>query len=292
MKNKPVPISVTDLQFDYRRNRIYESFSLELSKPAIYGLFGRNGSGKSTLLKILSGLLYPTAGSVEVLGFNPSLRRPDFLQQVYIVPEEFHLPSITMMALLKTHAPFYPAFSIPDFNRYVDIFDLPSNRSFSNMSLGQKKKAVIAFALATNTPILLMDEPTNGLDIVGRSQFKSIIGLPEHAGRTVIISTHQAHDLESLMGHVLFVDNGRIALSASMDALQGALEVGLTDDREIALDSIYYEAFGQQWSYLKRNDGNTNGVVHLELLYKALSNNQNGVLEILSNYQVSQGVRI
>lgn len=282
-------ISISQLRFGYGRNRIYDDFSLDLSNPGVIGLFGRNGSGKSTLLKILAGLLYPHAGTVQVLGFTPSQRLPEFLQQVYMVPEEFHLPNISLAALLKTQAPFYPQFSLASFQRYVDIFEIPQTKGFATMSLGQKKKAVIAFALAACTPLLLMDEPTNGLDIIGRTQFKTIMALPENIHRMTIISTHQAHDLESLMSHILFVDGGKIALSADMNTLKAALISGTTDDQIFAEKALYHEVAGQQWSYVAVNDGHGDGAVQLELLYKALSIRQAAVLEAMAAHDPGHG---
>ncbi|PXX34928.1 ATP-binding cassette domain-containing protein [Undibacterium pigrum] len=276
-------IKVTELQFEYGRKSVYENFSLHLTQPGVYGLFGRNGSGKSTLLKVLAGLLFPHKGVVDVLGYRPAARLPAFLEQVYVVPEEFHLPDISLAVLYKTHAPFYPRFSGNDFLAYTEIFEIPRDKGFAAMSLGQKKKAVIAFALATHTPLLLMDEPTNGLDILGRSQFKKILSGKEHADRVVIISTHQAHDLESLMNHVLFVDDGKLALSASMDTLQSSLHLGVTDKEADTEGAIYRESLGNQWAYVARNSSAEQGTVSLELLYKALSMNKQGVLDAVAS---------
>lgn len=276
-------ISVSQLHFKYGTKRIYDDFSLRLDEPGVVGLFGRNGSGKSTLLKILAGLLFPDSGAVEVLGHQPQRRLPDFLRQVVIVPEEFHLPNIRVAALSRYHAPFYPDFSAADFARYVNVFDIPVNQAFDEMSLGQKKKAVIAFALATHTPILLMDEPTNGLDIISRTQFKQVMAGAEQRNRLVIISTHQAHDLESLMNHVLFVDAGRIALSASTSTLSCALQVGVSD--QPVGHSLYQEQLGSQWAYVEARStpASADAVNHisLELLYKALSTNKQGVLDAI-----------
>lgn len=279
-------IKTTNLQFSYGKSPVFEGFSLELSNPGIHGLFGRNGSGKSTLLKILSGLLFPHGGTVSVLGYKPENRLPAFLDQIYILPEEFHLPDITIKVLQKTHAVFYPAFSSSDFQSYIDTFEVPTSKGFASMSLGQKKKAVMAFALATHTPVLLMDEPTNGLDILGRAQFKKIMGGDEHKNRMVIISTHQAHDLETLMNHVLFVDGGRLALSASMHTLQSALSMGVTNDQESTLTSIYREALGHQYAFVTRNTAHVPTPVNLELLYKALSINKPAVLDAIAAYEV------
>lgn len=276
-------INVSNLQFQYGRKRIYENFSLSLSEPGVYGLFGRNGSGKSTLLKMLSGLLFPTQGSIDVLGFTPAKRNPHFLEQIYILPEEFHLPNISLASLLRTHAPFYPRFSADDFSQYIRTFELPLHANFDAMSLGQKKKAVLAFALATHTPVLLMDEPTNGLDIMGRSQFKTIMARPEHSDRIVIISTHQAHDLESLMRYVLFVDGGHLELAADLQTLQKALCMGVVDDAaQLPAHLIYQEPMGQHWAYVAANHADAPSVMQLELLYKALSVNKQAVMQAIA----------
>ena len=271
-------IQVSQLQFGYGSHLLFDKLCLSANCSGVYGLFGRNGSGKSSLLKILSGLLFARAGVVEVLGVNPAARSAEFLEKIYLLPEEFHLPNINVAALKRTHAPFYPRFSRDDFDRYIALFQVPDKKLFGAMSLGQKKKAVMAFALATHTPVLLMDEPTNGLDIAGRAQFKEIMRGLEHANRIVLISTHQAHDLESLMRHVLFIDAGKLALSASIDTLRAALRIAVTPTRKDLEDSIYSEALGEQWVYVASNSGAPSADLNLELLYKALIVNRQAVL--------------
>lgn len=273
-------IRIDRLSFAYRRKRLYDQFSLELPEAGVHGVFGRNGSGKSTLLKLLSGLLFPRGGCIEVLGHSPRARDPRLLEQVYLVPEEFHLPDLSADRLERTHAGFYPRFSREAFRAYLDTFELDPSQRFSEMSLGQKKKTVLAFALATFTPVLLLDEPTNGLDIIGRDQFRDVMARPEHAGRLVLISTHQAHDLERLMSHVLFLDSARLALSAPLSELAGALHSGVLPDAAAVAalpDVIYQEPSAGQHAFVARNAGDAPGAVHLELLYKALTRNKAGV---------------
>ncbi|MGH8500025.1 MAG: ATP-binding cassette domain-containing protein, partial [Methylococcales bacterium] len=204
-------IHIENLSFEYRKTKLYQQFNLKLSEPGVYGVFGRNGSGKSTLLKLLAGLLFPQKGNIDVRGFSPAKRHPEFLAQIYIVPEEFHLPNLTARQLAKSQSVFYPKFSHETFTEYLAIFEISDKQSFDEMSLGQKKKAALSFALATFTPILLLDEPTNGLDIIGRDQFKLIMSRPEQRDRLVLISTHQAHDLERIMSHILFIDSAALA---------------------------------------------------------------------------------
>lgn len=278
-------IRIDQVGFAYRRTPLYSDFSLTLGQPGVYGLFGRNGSGKSTLLKLVAGLLFPQRGRIEVQGREPRHRHPDLLAGIYLVPEEFHLPDLSAAQLLRTHAGFYPRFSAGAFADHLDVFELPRDRPFAQMSLGEKKKATMAFALATFTPVLLLDEPTNGLDILGRDQFKSIVSRPAHRERIIVVSTHQAHDLESIMGHVLFVDGARLALSASMAELSKALRMGIATDADAlaAIDGVvHHEALGEQHAWVAANPSGQPGAVQMELLYKALSRNKQGVLDALA----------
>src|SRR5688572_7693563 len=98
---------------------LYDGFDLLVDRPGVYGVFGRNGSGKSTLLKLLAGLLFPRGGRVVVNGHEPRFRDPGFLEQVCLVPEEFHLPDLSPRELAETHSPFYPRFSDSAFADYL-----------------------------------------------------------------------------------------------------------------------------------------------------------------------------
>jgi ABC-2 type transport system ATP-binding protein len=272
------------VSFAYRKHRLYERFTLRIDAPGVYGVFGRNGSGKSTLLKLLAGLLFPGKGAIDVLGFSPRQRRAEFLASVYVVPEEFHLPNLTSARLAQTQAGFYPAFSHAAFADYLAVFELSANQPFGDMSLGQKKKAAMAFALATFTPVLLLDEPTNGLDILGRDQFKQILSRAEQRDRVILISTHQAHDLERIMSHILFIDAAELALSATMAELSAGLTMGVAPDAAAMArieGVIHREALGEQVAYVAANRSGNAGTVHLELLYKALSLNKDGVVTAL-----------
>ncbi|AYM97789.1 ABC transporter ATP-binding protein [Acidovorax sp. 1608163] len=279
-------IQIEGLHYGYGRAALYADFSAQIGQPGIYGVFGRNGSGKSTLLRLLCGLLTPWQGRVRVLGFQPRQRAAEFLASIYIVPEEFHLPNLTAAQLARTHGSFYPRFSHALFSDYLQVLEVPVDSRFEAMSLGQKKKAAIAFALATQTPLLLMDEPTNGLDIVGRGQFRELMRRPEQAQRVVMISTHQAHDLESILSHIWFIDQGRLALAARMDELAERLTMGVAATAQaLPTDGLLYqEALGAQVAYVARRVAGVpeEGALQLELLYKALSLNRDAMLQALA----------
>lgn len=280
-------IHIEGLHYSWGKHRLFDNLSAHTGEQGVYGLFGRNGSGKSTLLKILAGLQTPDSGQTLVCGHEPRRRAAAFLSGLYILPEEFHLPDLTTRALGRTQGPFYPRFDDAQFQRNLQALEVPADQRFSRMSLGQKKKAAIAFALATMTPVLLMDEPTNGLDIVSRGTFKALLSDPAHRERLVVISTHQAHDLESLMQHIWFIDAGRIVLSASMDELARAITMGVAASAADLPQThlIYQEAVGQHLAWVARRSDTSSAPaasLQLEMLYKALSHNKDAVLACMA----------
>ena len=155
-------INIQNLHFSYKKKKVFDNLNLQLEPGHIYGLLGKNGTGKSTLLKNVAGLLFPRKGAVTVNGFVPGKRQPEFLKDVFMVPEEFYLPNIPLADFVKIEAPFYPKFNEDQLQVYLRDFDVPQDSTLQNMSYGQKKKVIISFALATNARVLLMDEPTNG----------------------------------------------------------------------------------------------------------------------------------
>lgn len=279
-------IQIQNLQFGYGREPLYQGFDLKLSSTGLHGLFGRNGSGKSTLLKLMAGLIFPRAGSVRVAGFEPRRRAPEFLSQVYIVPEEFHLPNLSCRQLAQHQAGFYPRFDQGLYDEALETFELDADTRFERMSLGGKKKAVIAFALATRTPLLLLDEPTNGMDIVARDRFRDLVRQPVHADRTILISTHQAHDLERLIAHVLFIESGHLALSVPMTTLATSLRMGICENEALppGQEVLYREAIGNQTAFISaRQSAEADEPVQLELLYRALCREPGRILQAVQH---------
>ena len=194
-------IEVSNISFKYagQKDLVFDDFSLTLKQDNIYGLLGKNGTGKSTLLYLISGLLRPKKGSVRFDGVETRLRRPETLSEIFIVPEEFDLPAMSLDAYVKINEPFYPRFSREVLEACLKDFELSTDLKLNALSMGQKKKVFMSFALAAGTKVLLMDEPTNGLDIPSKSQFRKVVAQYMTEDRTLIISTHQVHDVESLL---------------------------------------------------------------------------------------------
>lgn len=215
-------ISLSNVTFAYPGNSmpVVKGMSLKLETPGIYGLLGANGTGKSTLLYLISGLLKPRQGSVSVNGRESFLRLPSMLSEVFLVPEELSLPNVTLNEFVKVTAPFYPHFDYTLMERYLELFRLSTDIHLGRLSMGQKKKAFVAFALACRTKVLLMDEPTNGLDIPGKNEFRRALIEEQDENRIVVISTHQVRDLDRVLDHVMIVSKDGVALDASIADLQ------------------------------------------------------------------------
>ena len=220
-------IDIQNLSFAYRNQRfVLRDFSLSFPQGGIYGLLGKNGTGKSTLLYLMMGLLRPRRGCVLVDGAQVVDRSPETLSRMFLVPEEYDLPRVNLMDYVAALAPFYPNFSMEILRNSLSCFEMSEEINLGALSMGQKKKVYISIALATNTPYLLMDEPTNGLDILSKSQFRKAIVSGMSSSRTVIISTHQVHDVEHLLDHVVIMDSNRVLLNQPLpeDALPVNLE--------------------------------------------------------------------
>ena len=201
-------IDVKDLCFHYQgsRHQVFSDFSLHLESGRIYGLLGKNGTGKSTLLYIIAGLLRPGSGTVTIDGKESRLRLPEMLQEVFIVPEEYAMPDMSFHDFKQSMHGFYPKFSDETLAQCLADFEMPAEPNLRELSMGQKKKVYMSFAIATGTRLLMMDEPTNGLDIPSKSLFRKVIASHMTDERTLIISTHQVHDIESLLDHVVIIN--------------------------------------------------------------------------------------
>lgn len=212
-------IKVQDITFGYRKNqKVWENFSIEFEDGGIYGLLGKNGVGKSTLLYLISGLLHPAQGIVDVNGHEPRNRETAFLRDMFIVPEEFGLPNVSLHQYVRAIRPFYPNFSEETLRMVLGEFGMDAEQHLGQLSMGQKKKVYVAVALAANTRYLLMDEPTNGLDILSKKQFRKAVIAGMNPQKTLIISTHNVHDVENLLDHVVIVDSARVLLQQTLGA--------------------------------------------------------------------------
>ena len=264
-------ITVENLSFLYRKSKraVLHDFSLSLEKGRVYGLLGKNGAGKSTLLYLMSGLLTPKSGKVAYHDVDVRRRLPITLQDMFLVPEEFDLPPVSLISYIELNSPFYPRFSKEDMVKYLHYFEMDINIDLGALSMGQKKKVFMSFALATNTSLLLMDEPTNGLDIPGKSQFRKFIASGMTDDKTILISTHQVRDIDKVLDHVLIMDNSRVLLNESTMSICDKLFFTESENRELLQSSLFSTPSIQGNFLLLPNESGEDSEINLELLFNA-----------------------
>ena len=266
-------VSIQNVSFAYKKKPVFDGLNLTFKAGHVYGLLGKNGTGKSSLLRNIAGLLFPQKGSISVNGFTPADRLPVFLQDVFMVPEEFYLPDIPVPDFIKSYVPFYPRFNSDKFRDYISIFEIPSDSTLQNMSYGQKKKVLISFALASNAKLLLMDEPTNGLDIMSKSQLRKILAQALDEERCIIISTHQVKDLENLIDRITVIDDGKILFDENVEEISRKLSFRFAFDEADLADALYSESSLSGNVIVTGNRGEEETKLDLELLYKAIVTN-------------------
>lgn len=274
-------ISLNHLSFHYRKGApVLDEVNLALQPGRIYGLLGRNGAGKSSLMHIICGLLFPKAGSIDVLGHNPRQRKPAFLQQVFILPETFQVPNITIAQLVAVDAAFYPTFDKPAFYNYLELFEVSADAGLAGLSFGQAKKVMISFALATRAKLLLLDEPTNGLDIPSKRQFRKVIAGTLQDDQLMIMSTHQVKDLDNLIDHILVLDEQQMLLNASVDEISDKLLFRQQMTLEEGETPIYYEGALKGYVTVTPNRTGTPSRIDMEIFFNALMTEKQQLLSL------------
>ena len=271
--NDNLIMQVNRLAFSYgwlKQKPVFTDFSLSVERGKVYGLLGLNGAGKSTLMYLMAGLLTPKAGEVTVGGTNVRHRLPSTLSNIYVVPEEFMLPHMSLRKFATLNGALYPRFSYDDMLHNLAIFDIdPNIKSLSSLSMGQKKKVLMSFAFATHTDLMLMDEPTNGLDIPGKSQFRRLVASQMSDDRTIIISTHQVRDIDRCIDHVVIIDHSNVLLDESVASITTKLrfvENGTAADADAA---IYSQPSVMGYSLVLPNTGDEETELNLETLFNA-----------------------
>ena len=277
-------ITIENINFAYnRKTPLFTGLSLKLEQGNIYGLLGKNGAGKTTLLKIIAGLVFPQSGKCMLNGFESKDRIPEALEEIYILPEEFELPSIRIIKYVELNAPFYTGFDHEKFDTLIVEFQLDSQKRLNQLSYGQKKKFLLAFGLSTNARLLLMDEPTNGLDIPSKSQFRKVIAASMEADQIIIISTHQVRDLQSLIDPVIIMDNGKIIFNQGIEAISKNLLFEPQHKMEKSEEVLYgEEVFGGMAAVLANTTGRETRV-DLELLFNAVVNKTQAINQVFEN---------
>lgn len=264
-------VKLESLEFYYKKSvPLFENFSLNLESGKIVGLLGKNGTGKSTLLSLISELLFPKSGKLSVNGFNPADRDPNFLADIYFVPEEFVLPNVSIATYVKAFMPLYPAFDELKLKTIFKEFELTEKDKLNSLSHGQRKKFLIALALASNCRLLILDEPTNGLDIPSKSLFRKMLVSSITDEQLVLISTHQVKDIDTIIDEVLVLDNGKTVFHESLENVTKKYSFELSADKKE--NALYAEKCPFGYRIITESSKQNESVVDLELLFNAIIN--------------------
>ena len=264
-------INIKNLQFGYDRgDSLFNDLNLQLEGGQIHGLLGLNGAGKSSLLHILQGLRHIRSGKVQVFDHEPHRRKSSFLQKSFLIPEEVFTPATDLQSYVNKYSLFYPKFSLQDFLQFLNEFEIERKSHFGKMSMGQKKKVIIAFGLATNTNVLLMDEPTNGLDIPSKKQFRKILSHILTENRLFIISTHQIRDLHSLIDNVIIIKEGKIIFNNTIENICQNLLFTLEKEPSKDKTKIYHERVPGGYLNILPHNGQESFEPDLEVLFNAI----------------------
>ena len=268
-------VQMEQVRFGYGREELFRDVELVLEPGNIYGLLGLNGAGKSTLLRLMTGLLFPRSGQVRVLGQDPGRRRPGLLSRIFVLPEALDVPSLDDREFVAVRAPFYPGFDHERMARYVEELEVPTGRKLAQLSHGQQKKFLLSFGLASGASLLVLDEPTNGLDIPAKGLFRRLVAEALSDDRTFVVATHQVRDVESLIDRLVILHEGKVLFNRSLAAasarLRTARETSRPDEDPEGL--IYLEPAVGGFATVRRDPNAGDHRLDLELLFKAVITN-------------------
>ena len=255
-------IDVSGLTRRFGAMTALDSVSLSLPRGAVYGLVGANGAGKTTLIKHVLGLLRAESGSVRVFGLDPVADPQGVLSRIGYLSEENDLPGwMRVGELIRYSRAFYPAWDNAYAEELRQSFALDAAAKVKELSRGQKARAGLLVALAHRPELLLLDEPSSGLDpVVRRDILEAIMRTIAHEGRTVLFSSHLLEEVERVADHVTMISHGGIALSAPLQAIREShrhVTVRLAEPRAAppnVAGVLRWEGGGEEWTAVHRGD--------------------------------------
>ena len=241
-QNEPV-INISELTRSFSSTKALDCVSVSMQSGAVYGLVGANGAGKTTLIKHILGLLRAQSGSVRVFGLDPVAEPVGVLSRIGYLSEENDLPGwMRVDELIRYSRAFYPGWDDEYAEELRQSFALDYSAKIKNLSKGQKARAGMLIALSYRPPLLVLDEPSSGLDpIVRRDITGAIIRTIADEGRTVLFSSHLLEEVEQVADHVTMIDKGKIVLSAPLENIRESHRV---NGRIPSLDEIFVRRVG------------------------------------------------
>ncbi len=272
-------IKIEDLGFSYGSLSVLDHISMTLEDGRIYGLLGENGVGKTTLLTLLAGLKKPRTGHIDTDGFMPYDRKPSFLQDQYYLPDEVSPLTYTAECFARIRGVFWPNFSLERFLEILKEFEVDPAQKMNKMSSGQLKKTYISFALALGVKHLFLDEPTNGLDIPSKAQFRKAVTKYTAEDSVIVISTHQVRDLENIIDPIIILDRRDVLANATLEEISEKLYFDY--GTELHPDALYSEQLPGGFIQVMVNSTGEESKVNIEAFFNAVHKNKELVKNLL-----------
>lgn len=276
-------IEIKDLAFSYGKTPILKSITTTLEEGRIYGLLGENGVGKTTLLTLLCGLKKVCSGSITTDGENPFDRTPTLLQNQFYLPDEVLPVSMKAECFAKERGAFWPDYDHSKFLEIMKEFENDPAKKMNQMSAGQLKKTYISLALACGCKYIFMDEPTNGLDIPSKTQFRSAIMKYTSDDSTIVISTHQVRDLENIIDPIIILDRQDVLLNASVEEITSKLYFDY--GTQLHPESLYSEQLPGGFIQVYPNTTGEDSKINVEALFNAVHKNKELIKGMFNNKQ-------
>ncbi len=261
-------IQIKDLGFSYGDKIVLKDITLTLEEGRIYGLLGENGVGKTTLLTLMCGLKNAKAGSIDIDGQNPYDRTPSLLSEQYYLSDEVAAVNMKAIDYARNYGIFWKRFDLGKFLEIMQVFETDPEQKMTKMSSGQLKKTYISFALACNTKHLFMDEPTNGLDIPSKAQFRKAVTKYTREDSILLISTHQVRDLENIIDPIIILDKQDVLLNAGIDEITEKLYFDYSNEKRD--DALYSEMIPGGCIQVSLNQEGADSKVNIEALFNTV----------------------
>lgn len=247
---------------------VLKNITMNLEEGRIYGLLGENGVGKTTLLTLLCGLKKPQLGTIDTDGKNPYDRQPSFLSEQYFLSDEVAAVNMKAVDYARNYGKFWERFDMDKFIEIMEVLETAPQQKMNKMSFGQLKKTYISFALACNTKYLFMDEPTNGLDIPSKAQFRKAMMKYTREDAVILISTHQVRDLENIIDPIIILDKQDVLLNASVEKIADRLYFDYSNEKRDG--ALYSEMTPGGSIQVFRNTDGEESKVNLEALFNTV----------------------
>ena len=258
-------ITIKDLGFSYGDKTVLKNITMNLEEGRIYGLLGENGVGKTTLLTLLCGLKKPQTGNIDTDGKNPYDRQPSLLSDQYYLSDEVAPMNMKASEYAENYGKFWKNFDMDKFTEVMSVLENDPQQKMNHMSFGQLKKTYIAFALACNTKYLFMDEPTNGLDIPSKAQFRKAVTKYTREDSVILISTHQVRDLENIIDPIIILDRQDVILNATLEEISRQLYFDYSSEKNE--DALYSEMIPGSNIQVYLNQNGEDSKVNIEALF-------------------------